>query len=150
MFTIFIRILIIRTDKSICFKSRLRHAKTVTHGKPIKKFKLKLENFLSTQPSSVFSKKFLFYHFQICAAPIHCKIYQLSCQNLVLTPRGMTQMPCTLTSDQSPSVSALGNKSRRRKPVYFLYLYYLIFLLDPELCNTAKWIFLNNIFFMTF
>ena len=85
----FIKILIIRTDKSVFFKSMLRHVKRVTHWKPTQKFKFKLVNIFKSysQHNQVFfrnvfcfisSKLYLIFTTQwlICAAPIHCKIYR--------------------------------------------------------------------------
>jgi len=44
VFTVLIEILIIGTDKTVFFKSMLRHLKRVTHWKPTQNFKFKLVN----------------------------------------------------------------------------------------------------------
>ena len=86
---ILIKILVIRTDKSVFFISGLWHVR-VTHWKPIQKLKLKLVNIFKSFSQHnhrvyfrqnfcfISSKLYLNFSTQqlICAAPIHCKIYR--------------------------------------------------------------------------
>ena len=70
-FTIFIKTLINKTDKSFFFQSRPRHVKTATHWKPIQKFKLKLVNIFKS--NSQHNHQVYFWEFFFCF--ISSKLY---------------------------------------------------------------------------
>ena len=90
VFTVLIKILIIRTDKSVFFKSMLRYVKRVTHWKPTQKFKFKFINIFKSYSQHnhqvYFRNKFffntskLYFIFAtqlfICAVQYSCRIYR--------------------------------------------------------------------------